>query len=1135
MDAKNLGTDGNRLSYTLNAFDLFKGELVNGGNVEVNDIDNPDGYPSFLAPNTVYYLKMFTTKKLAAPDDYNHVNTSDMSDQSLIVSFTTLSGVELGVPLPLNFKLETNGKDTTVIPNPINYIELTFDKVTDLDWRNYTSNYDPGNYDYDIYYDIYMNSRTDTDFTLIGTTEVLNGAVNVTFTGADDPTSTSIKARVSKFVDDAKGAITKFGNFLLPNTTYYFTAKTRLVIQKKDDPADKVEKISMDTAILPVTTIVIDITPPDDNDRKPLAVTDFSIALDPDGNQMLSGNSVTFTWERREDDVVYELIRTGQRVDPTDGIGTYELDPEYTSFLDEYDLPSDGVTNEKVYLDPDNPNPAVDPAIRLDGAFTYDPSSKMCTLTIDWRLFPNKLYYFSIKAVRLNSLGVSATESVWTSIPVTTSLIEAPLDIQAVNDAQLGFFWVDATPGLTAEDYRIYAKGPGDSDYKLMTRSTSTIVKDKDGRTYYGRIMNLKVDSTYNIRVFKGAGEGTLVYEKRAMSTRDGFHEIEVRWKGQPVDNYSYYEIAIRAEGESEYTTLTASDLEQFTDKDGKLLPYYTEEMPQTVNTGDLYFNARIKKAVVTLPGGIQSRQPLKSNVKYYVKVRAVKIDAADAAVVSYSKYVGPVDTRTEFNQDDYDNEDRDNENEAVFLDRMKQLEKGNYWRIGIGDSDAVQIILKGDIVANAISNSSEGSFVVDLSQLTENIGKDVVYVPVSVLKAMNAKNTSLVIRTSESEYVLRPRTLDAEGNQQLTELIQKPAVKDLYLMLTIVRGETLPVPLPSSNQRISAVNDLAVEAQGASISEAQLKKLVHDKLYNEEDGLVSGKLNMLLNAYLGSGSDATKKADEYTAKLIELIEKELSEYINDTLEEAKLRSAAEEITQFEAPVSARLSFEARQGMKIPYALYDGASAWQKISSNVVQTPASLTFNVSRTGKYVVALAQSTVTDVADGYWAKDYITKLTSNYDLSAVFPGINSGFSPDNPVSGQEIILLYETVTGRASAGAGLDIKQKSAKLGLNFIINPSAVLKNIKRQETAAVLIKLFAVKKGVSESSLRAGGNILLNDEANIDDRFYNQVLLAVDMKLMETDAKRNFRPGANVTRAEAAVAFVKLLQLTGDIQ
>jgi len=334
---------GNRLEYTLDAFELFQWEADKDGDGVFEtgpiplDADDTD-YPTFLIPNTVYYLQMYTTKtsKPEEPDE------SEISDRSVIISFTTLGDVDTDVPLPMSFELEANGKET-ISGNLRNYIDLRFDKVTALDWRNYTSNYNELEYSYNIYYDLYMNSRTDTQFFPIGTTQIPSSEGDVNFIGANDPQSSSIRARISTFTqesaedlvdcgllpDTSRNAVILFGEYLQPNTTYYFIVKTRLVIQSRTDPADRTVKESISTAILPVTTIRLDVTPPDDSLRKPLAPTDFNIAVDSNSNQMVSGSSVTFTWKRLEDDVIYQLIRTTGKINPTDGLSVYENDPEY--------------------------------------------------------------------------------------------------------------------------------------------------------------------------------------------------------------------------------------------------------------------------------------------------------------------------------------------------------------------------------------------------------------------------------------------------------------------------------------------------------------------------------------------------------------------------------------------------------------------------------------------------------------------------------------------------------------------------------------------------------------------------------------------------------------------------------------
>jgi len=1117
----NIKEDGNRLTYTLKAFELFQPDGAPAGDT----IPNTENYPTFLIPNTVYYLQMFTT----TAENRGTSDPAKMSDKSIVISFTTLNGTELEVPLPMNFGVAANSADTALEP-PLNYIDLRFDKVMNLDWRNYAEVYDTTNYTYDIFYDLFMSTRTDTlSFIQIGTTENLNG--DVVFKGADDAQSTSVETRISQFTD--QNLINRFGSRLLPNTTYYFKVRTRLVVKDKSDGTVVLTKTSVDTAILPVTTIVTKVTPPDDSTRKPLAPTDFRIALDENSNLLVSDYSVTFTWKRQEDDVIYELIRTSGRVNPTDEYGSFDSDPEYLSFLQEYDVLSDGKNNGKVYLDP------VLPAGRTeypDGNFTYDPDTKTCTYTVDRRIFPNKLYYFSLKAVRVKNdssrepISPSA-ESVWVSIPVTTLLIDPPVSLEPVVNAELGFWWTDDTAGLTAEDYRIYVKGPSDTEYKLMKKSQSTIVKDKDGKTYYGRITGLKLNTSYDIQVIKG--NNVTIYERTGLVTRDGYHELEIRWKGKPVDDFSRYEIAIMAEGDPDYTVLTASDLYQYTDKNGKVLPYYTEETASTVNSDALYYYARIKSAEVILPGGIAARQPLRSNVKYYIKVRTVKVDPADQSFVAYSKYAGPVNIRTEFNQDDYDNTDREEQEKARFLDKVEDLESGYYWKVAAGNG-ITSILLKGERVADALRNTKADTFIIDMTSVSLNLTRDEIYVPATVIKAMNALDKSLIIRTPGSELQLRPETINFSENEIVKDILSKQGVKDIYVKLVITRHNSVTPALPANYQRVSDINELDVQAMGLIRTDSELRTLFHDRLYNEDTGLVSEKLNMLLKTYVGGGTGSSELIEKYTQSLINMIENELSAYIGNMLLSTKLSNTVRDIQSFETPASAKLAFSGGNGVKIPYVLYDGSANWQKIETGTVLSDSTVVFNLKGTGKYVILSAQSSISDVPAGHWAESYIKKLTSKYDLADVFSGVNKSFMPENIATCKEVVLLYEKVTGRDIENKGLDIKQKNTRLGLNTFINPNSLLKDVNRQQTAAVLIKLFSVKKGVNIERMRPGGIVYIEDEDNIGDEYYKSVLMVVDMGVMSIDQSGKFNPEGRMTRAEVVTAFVRMLELTGDI-
>ena len=332
----------------------------------------------------------------------------------------------------------------------------------------------------------------------------------------------------------------------------------------------------------------------------------------------------------------------------------------------------------------------------------------------------------------------------------------------------------------------------------------------------------------------------------------------------------------------------------------------------------------------------------------------------------------------------------------------------------------------------------------------------------------------------------------------------------------------------------MSSINELDMQAMGLNKTDSDLKKLFHDKLYDKDSGLVNEKLNMLQNTYTGGGTGSAKLIEQYTQSLVDMIEKELSNYIDSTLLSVRMSNAVIDITAFGAPASASLSFSGGKGVKQPYVLYDGTSSWQKLTSGTVQTNTSVRFNLLKTGKYVILTMQGDIGDIPAGHWAEVYINSLTSKYDLSDVFTGVNNSFMPENIATSREVVLLFEKVTGRTAENTGLDIRQKNVKLGLDNIISPNSLTKNVKRQETAAVLLKLFSVKKGVGTASIKPAARVDIADESSIGDEYYNPVLVIVDMKVMSLDDSGKFNPGSQMTRAEVVAAFVRLLQKTGDL-
>jgi hypothetical protein len=1111
-DSDKIVGNGDQLEYTLKGLKLFKYTGDDGTLVDFpTSLQPEDGYPDYLLPNLTYYMQMYTTKGVPGSE-------TSSSERSVTVSFTTLSSTQKDVPLPDNFMLmPTNGNTCTTSGGIIiNTIRLQFDMIdTDNIWADYDSSPSTtaGNI---LVYDLYMSTNPESvtnsaaaGFVRIGSTDPdLDGENNVDFGYVVGDKYDYVVTTISAFTLDP--AVTAFGDYLTPNTTYYFKLITRLVMPDSD-PAEI--DSSVFTRVLSVTTVKGSYPGTEGEVKTPLAPTDFKVST-------IAANSVAFEWPMLEEDVSYSLVCTSVRLDMNAADATITGDALYQSFKEHFAFSGLGIAISPTDLETD--------IYQLeDGIFSY---------TVNEWLDPNTLYYFSLRAERRD--GSDTIKSSWISIPVTTTLLEAPANLEAINDAEIGFFWTD-TDNNTAEDYTIYLKGPSDTEFKVISRSQCSVVRDSkttliDQETnyiYYGRVYNLKINTSYSVAVYKGTGSDlTLVYQDTGLYTKDGYHQIMVKWKG--VTGYSY-EVAVRAADAEDYTTLDSTDLESYTDVYESTNPYYYEETTQTNKTDYGYYFARIKSIPVTLADGRIKHQELESNTSYYVRVRAVK-----SGIELPSKYTEPVQTRTEFSQEDYDDEEEDEDNENLLLNRVKELEEKLFWRMDISNSGSDKVLLKGGRVENVIENSGSFPVSVDISGYATSAASDVVYIPEGVADALQNNSKELTVITSGASFTFGPGSLSTENTTQAALVEAEEDVNELFLKATMSRAEYPQSALPADTKRVSEVSTFGLQVLGSTTTNGALEAMIQEELYDADTGLVSKKATSLTKYYSTEEDADSSEVSTYIDELVDDIEVELSDYISTIVEGSSgntgIMIESENITKLGGYVNIKLPCGKASGLKQPYALYGSSSEWRRITKSVSIAADTVGFYANMPGKFMILVPDGSAADISEDYWARESIEALTSKFDLTEVFTGFNKSYSPESPVSVKEAVLLYEKIMGKASDNLGESLKQKAARLGLGSYLNINTPMKNVTREQTAVLLARLYSGKSGTNTDKLNAGRVPDIRDENSISDMCFNYVCIVVDKSIMTVDDNRNFSPKTSVTRASLIVAAVRLLKLVGEM-
>jgi len=1050
----------NRLRWTINGMDLFTWEDENGTS---HEIPNSEGYPDFLIPNTVYYIRMYTT------DSINRGSTDPqvISDYSLTISFTTLPQIQQDVPLANNFKVYEN----TIDREGKNIIRLQFEGPgkNHINWDLYTS---APHADDNVYYDLYMSTRTSPgSFTKIGSTEDTDGGIFDIISGQD---RLYITATVRDFMPGSR-AYTAFGESIRPNTVYYFLIRTRFSMVNEDKDLE-----SLPTSLLAVTTLRTGIKDPDDGPRRPLAPTDFSVAKDEQGNLKLTGTRAEFSWSRLENGVKYRIIAAGIPLDPETDIGIISDDPVYQSFVSYYgSKDSDG--NDGVFiLDPDKD--------LSQGFFEYNPAEGKLYLTLDGWLHPNRLYYFSIKAVDSNN------ESIWVTIPVTTKLIDMPEFLEAVNDYQIGFSFIYGNPYMDAANFRISVREHNKGGFTDLNRSQCSVVKS--GSRYYVRIFNLKEDTPYDIRVYTYF-DNSLVHSLDNVKTRNGKKEIEVKWVGS--SSYEY-QVSIRTERDDDYILLDSGDFE-----------IYMEKSMRTSASDKYEIYALVKSCNGT---------PLMPNTKYYVRVRAVKRDPD-----TFSKYTNPVQCRTNFDQEDYDEKEDNLEKEVIFLDRIKSLESEPYWLVDRNYTEVCKILFKRDRLINDIKNSVSASYIIDLAILSGGPEEFMLYVPLDAAYELDKNRQSLVIKIDGAEFIFRPGWITGK-NEAVKQAGDHKYTRDIYIVLKLDTEIPDSVILPAEAGKVSAAAGIEVSVSGISEGIGNLEKLIHNELYNEETGLVSEKLEYLLNLNIKPGSSVW---DRYLESTIELLKTELSVYINSLINNLIIDKATITVKTFDNSVSVRFLKNRGEIIK-PYALFAGDKKW---TTSLVHTINDNTLNIDtvKPGRYIAAKTEE-LAGRLEGEYGKA-VMRLSARYDLSKVFSNLSSSAFSQSKVTTVEMVLLYELVTGYEYKNMGMTPAQKAVQMGIDKWIKPSSAVEYLTRDRMAAVLAELFCAKAGINMNTLQVNTGIRILDADSIENRYFKPVMFMLDKGIVQEGYDRYYRPKETVTREELIIAMLKALELAGE--
>ena len=1134
-------------------------------------VNGQDLYPDFLLPNTRYFLTLRTVNRTT---DAASVIGRVESNPSISIGFTTYP-TEYTVPLPFEFRVTGN----TITPTPTgtaafeNSVGLQ-NSAIDLD---YTGSYISAK---QVFYELYISDNPlDPKPQLAGITN------NIAVKTWEDPVW-GAKMRLPRHTDGqlaaklisgtttttAQGTYINWndlklydGQPLQPNKIYYFWMRT-YIIEKDAAGVDKIIGDVMHSIMLSLTTRPYPQIP-DDTYRRLRSPTDFAIARDKEGNLLVTGETAVFEWSPTGEEVLYELVATSIRdfnwfMNPDTGLpfGDPALadsgtDLTYDSFVRAFDA-DDGVVDGRLLLDP----------TRQDERFSFDPLTGKYSFTMDHWLFPNSLYYISIRPVKRDGVKNETfyktinNTGAYMTVPLTTLLLEAPFDLRTVTGAELCFSFEDSEPGYLSTDYHIYIFRPGEADYTLSGGSRGTILRA--GNAVYGQVRGLEFMKEYDVRVMRGDQTPQLVYEEKGLRTREACFSVEAEWKGlamEPDDQYLQFQLAIISQREMEnlppeeveYFELSEVNLAQYVYvADGASYPYYIAENAETVlDPQIMLYRTVIHSKPVRLANGVVEQRPLESNTLYYIKVRTRKLQESDADTSAFSKFAGPVNARTDFVQIAQDDIEEQMRLEQNLLDELAGMEQETIYEIDLGAAAENKLILKEDKIVGILKSSPNASFLIDVSENAKKASTDVIYVPGGVFTALQEFDKSLTIRSEGIEYIFSKNTIDLSYSDTVADLVRRAGTDVLMVRLKSGRTEFLAAYAPEGSRGITDMHTLTADIIASKRSYQNINAIITDYIYNEKTGLLAKKLAALSyhTNVPKTASDLAepepedplnpedqerleqrrienrlKASNAYLKELIRDLRSGVSYKIGDVLEGRNgyqsIIADIMNVKEFDEPLGIRLNHDVQKAAKVnPFVSFDRRE-WFKLTQGLTNKKTSIVFEVVSTGTYAAVAAGIATNGLREGSDDRMNVESVAKRVELADIFGGIGTDLKPELPVLNKEAVLVYERILDMDRDTYGMDMTKKTAALGIADIVRPGSLNAQMSRQQAAELIIRMYCAKNGIAGQTVAGSRAYTIVDAGDINAEYRTAVNLCLEKGFMKLSGGK-FEPNRAVTRIE----------------
>lgn len=476
-----------------------------------------------------------------------------------------------------------------------------------------------------------------------------------------------------------------------------------------------------------------------------------------------------------------------------------------------------------------------------------------------------------------------------------------------------------------------------------------------------------------------------------------------------------------------------------------------------------------------------------KYNIKVRIEDRTKPVETLPNGSTEYPKspYSVIVSTRTEFDQEDYDKENKYFEYIDYYVTKAEDLKKVSYFTLE-NTSNKHVIKYRDDYAVGELKRASNSEYSLVVKDKTTNI----YYLPANFIDTVNANKVTVKIKPRNQIIGIRPFSIGTDITKEIKDMIKiineySSSIVDYYIRITINVGEYNGTI--NNKKPISDLLDIKIEVIGSN----KLEENIDLEMVEDLDSVIEANKATLITS-LENELDLGINDSKLTKIVQDTINKVKSDY--EALANLKMNQSLTttnySINNLSKNMFIALSSNDLEQDSDTYIKNQGI--WEKVTNNYYSNMYYVDTNKLTS---FILLPKTLGSSKIYNMYSNEEVDVI-NKYKLTEIFSSAELTNKETN-IRKYQLISAYARMLGAAGSYDNIDYL-----LEKGITVNSTNNYLPVNRDEALNTYVQVFALRNNIDLNKVNILNYNIIEDVKDIDNRYKKNLIIGANLGIIE---------------------------------